>query len=343
MKEDRTSTKLRVVYDASAKSQNEPSLNDCLLPGPALTPLIFYILLQFRLHRVALIGDLNVEVNPEQRNSLRFLWISDISSLNLEVITLRFTRLVFGLVCSPFILNVTLSKDENIDPDFGNIVVRALYVNDFASGKDSVKDCFERYGKLKLRFREGGFNMQKWASNTEQLNQLIEKEEANLSSSTQPPSEISPSLTKSSVLEEDLIKVMGVPWDRIKDSFKFDLATFGTQALDGTLTKRKLLSITAQFYDPLGLLSPVMLPLKCMFQEICQLKTGWDEALPEELCLKKEVAEDMLRVSVISVPRCVLDGIKADVNSIQLHGVADASKIAYGANIYIRVTTSSSC
>ena len=243
-------------------------------------------------------------------------------------------------------MNVTLrnhlSKYDNIDPDFVNTVVRALYVDDFASGKDSVKDCFELYGKLMLRFREGGFNMRKWASNSEELNQLIEKEEANLSSSTQTPSETSPSLTKSSVLEEDLIKVMGVPWDRIEDSFKFDLATFATQALDGTLTKRKLLSITARFYDPLGLLSSVMLPLKCMFQEICQLKIGWDEALPEELCLKwKEVAEDMLIVSVVSVPRCVLAGIEAeDVMSIQLHGFADASKIAYGANIYIQVTTS---
>ena len=143
----------------------------------------------------------------------------EISSSNPEVIILRFTPLVFGLVCSPFILNVTLrnhlSKYENIDPDFVNTVVRALYVDDFASGKDSVKDCFELYGKLKLRFREGGFNMRKWAWNSEELNQLIEKEETNLSSSTQPPSETSPSLTKFSVLEEDLIKVMGVPWDRI--------------------------------------------------------------------------------------------------------------------------------
>ena len=84
-----------------------------------------------------------------------------------------------------------------------------------------------------------------------------------------------------------------------------------------------------------------MLPLKCMFQDICQLKIGWDEALPEELCLKwKEVAENMLRVSLISAPR-ILDGIEGeDVKSIQLHGFADSSKIAYGANIYIRVTTS---
>ena len=65
LKEDRTTTKLRVVYDASAKSRNEPSLNDCLLPGP----LIFDVLLKFRLHKVVLIGDLekaflNIEVNP---------------------------------------------------------------------------------------------------------------------------------------------------------------------------------------------------------------------------------------------------------------------------------------
>ena len=85
-----------------------------------------------------------------------------------------------------------------------------------------------------------------------------------------------------------------------------------------------------------------MLPLTGMFQEMCQLKIGWDEALPEELCLKwKEVAEDMFRISVISVPLCILVWMEAeDAKSIQLHGFPDASKIAYGANICIRVTTS---
>ncbi|KAL9975369.1 hypothetical protein ACROYT_G012524 [Oculina patagonica] len=363
VKEDRTTTKLRVVYDASAKSRTETSLNDCLLPGPALTPLIFDILVRFRLHKVALIGDLekaflNIEIIPEERDLLRFLWIDDINSSNPEVITLRFTRLVFGLVCSPFILNVTLrnhlSKYENIDPSFVDTVVRALYVDDFASGKDTVKDSFELYRKLKLRFGEGGFNMRKWASNSQELTELIKKEEAAISATPKPFSEVTLA-SKSNVVEdgssnntvneETLIKVMGVPWDRIEDNLKFDLTAFSGQALEGTLTKRKLLSTTAQFYDPLGLLSPVILPLKCMFQEICGLKIDWDETLSEDLTSRwKELFEDMERVSSIAVPRCILDEVEVgDIKSIQLHGFADASKYAFGANVYIKVTTSNVC
>ena len=126
--------------------------------------------------------------------------------------------------------------------------------------------------------------------------------------------------------EDTVIKVMGVPWDRIGDNLKFDLATFFKQALDGTLTKRKLLSITARFYDPLGFLSPVILPLKCMFQEICQLKIGWVEALPEDLTSRWiELAEDMVRASSIAIPCCVLDGMESEnaksVQSVQLHAV----------------------
>ena len=112
---------------------------------------------------------------------LRFLWIDDVNSLNPEIIKLRFMRLVFGLVCSPFILNVTLrnhlSKYENIDPEFVSTVIKALYVDDFASVRNTVLDCFELYQKLKTRFREGGFNMRRWASNSSELNEFIKKEE----------------------------------------------------------------------------------------------------------------------------------------------------------------------
>ncbi|XP_068692782.1 uncharacterized protein [Montipora foliosa] len=210
LKEDKTTTKLRVVYDAIAKSRNEPSLNDCLLSGPALTPLIFDVLLRFLRHKVALIGDLekaffNIEVNPAERNLLRFLWVDDINSPNPEVITLRFTRLVFGLVCSPFILNVTLrnhlARYENINSEFVAAVVRALNVDDFASGESSVMKCFELYHKLNLWFREGGCNMRKWASNSEELTEMIKRAEESLSWEPELSCKATPTLTELNIEE----------------------------------------------------------------------------------------------------------------------------------------------
>ena len=135
--------------------------------------------------------------------------------------------------------------------------------------------------------------MRKWASNSEELNELINTEETTLLSgkpAVEPTKSVEtenidqPKSTSSNAMsEETVVKVMSVMQDKSEDCFKFDLSAFSKQTLSGTLTKRKLLSVTARFYDPLDLLSPRILPFKCMFQEICQLKAEWDEALPEDL------------------------------------------------------------
>ena len=54
---DKQTTKLRIVYDASSKT-NGPSLNDCLYAGPAFGQSIFDIVLRFRVHKVALVADI---------------------------------------------------------------------------------------------------------------------------------------------------------------------------------------------------------------------------------------------------------------------------------------------
>ena len=110
------STKLRVVYDASAESSSElPSLNDSIHPGPSLIPAIMDILIRFRAYKYGITADiekafLQVNVREDQRDFTRFLWFRypTVDFEELDLIVLRFTKLVFGINLSPFLLNATL-------------------------------------------------------------------------------------------------------------------------------------------------------------------------------------------------------------------------------------------
>jgi len=77
VREDKTTTKLRIVYNASARI-NGPALNDCLYTGPSLTPEILDILIRFRVQPIALVADIEkaflmMGVREEDRDVLRFL------------------------------------------------------------------------------------------------------------------------------------------------------------------------------------------------------------------------------------------------------------------------------
>ena len=99
-----------MVFDASAKSdKSEPSLNGILYSGLCPLPLIEDTVLRFRLGRIAVVADiqqtfLQILVNECHRNYLRFLWYNNIFYENSSKVY-RFGRVLFGLTCSPFLLN----------------------------------------------------------------------------------------------------------------------------------------------------------------------------------------------------------------------------------------------
>ena len=68
-KESSTTTKIRAVFDVSAKSSSDVSLNDTLLVGPSIHPPLVDVLLRFRLHRVALIVDVHRERQQDVPNN----------------------------------------------------------------------------------------------------------------------------------------------------------------------------------------------------------------------------------------------------------------------------------
>ena len=104
----------------------------------------------------------------------------------------------------------------------------------------------------------------------------------------------------------------------------------------GPITKRNVIHFIASIYDPLGLINPVVVSMKCFLQKLFHLKLDWDELLPDELCNKWDKILKGLENSVIELDR--LHAYKDSNNpfKIELHGFSDASKDAYGCCIYLR-------
>jgi len=115
IREDKQTTKLRIVFDGSAKEPDHLSLNDCLDKGPNLTLNIFDILIKFRCYPIGMVADIEkafhqIVIHLSDRDMLRFLWFDDVMSKKPGIVAYRFCRLVFGLTPSPAILNGVIQQ-----------------------------------------------------------------------------------------------------------------------------------------------------------------------------------------------------------------------------------------
>ena len=342
---DKETTKLRIVYDASARNRESPSLNDCLFKGPKLNEMILDVLLRFRLHRVVFISDiqqafLRVQVNQIDRDFLRFLWIDDVDSDAPLLRAYRFRTLVFGLTSSPFLLNATLrhhlSKYVEAQPEMIAKILRSLYVDDLNSGGDTTEEAFELFKTAKSMLSKGGFLLHKFHSNDDELQQRVGMESQRSHDHTKIQEDQS-SFTQATYGEADAkLKVLGVTWNNVADSFCYNYARVADLLRNKVSTKRELLSAFTTFYDPLGMTSPVLLKLKIAFQDACKQNVGWDDELPPQIQADvKQWTDGIDAASSVEIPRFVLP--KAGITAVQLVGFSDGSSTAYGANVYMKV------
>lgn len=103
VKMNKSTTKVRVVFDCSAKC-NGISLNDVIHAGPKLQRELFDVLIRFRHNPVALVCDiqemyLQIEIEAEDRPLFRILWRDGETNRNPDVY--EFSRVVFGKKLSP--------------------------------------------------------------------------------------------------------------------------------------------------------------------------------------------------------------------------------------------------
>ena len=145
LKEASTTTKLRIVFDASAKTSTGYSLNDLLLPGPTLYPLLVDVFLNFRRFPIGMSSDISkmfreVKLHPIKKDFHHYIHRGCKSG---KLQDWRMTRLTFGVTSSPFlatqVLRQVASDYEDEFPQEASIVRQSLYVDDCLTGADDVE------------------------------------------------------------------------------------------------------------------------------------------------------------------------------------------------------------
>ena len=226
---------------------------------------------------VTLTGDmkqafLQIRIREKDRNVLRFHWIGNLQSEDIKIY--RFTRGIFDLGESPFLLNGTVK--EHVEPSMSKYpelgesideINESLYVDEIVTGEvtvEKVKKIKEISEKI---FGEACIELHKWHSNAEELEETQEEHLSELSYAKQ----------EFGTRANDC-KILGISWDKSKDTIGVDLNIPVKEQ-----SKRGMLKHLASIFDPLGLISPVTLTGEDIYREACDLKLSWNEQLTEPL------------------------------------------------------------
>lgn len=315
-----STTPLRVVFDASAKTASGYSLNDLLMVGPALQPDLFTHLLSLRAHPIAMVADVSkmyrqIEVAEEDRKYQCILWRNS----DDELVVLQLRTVTYGTATASYIAQRCLLylAENNQEYPLGSKTVRHNFLmDDMVTGASTVITAAEIFRQTQSLLRTGGFHLRKLMSNSSELLSLFD------AADVREVMEIG---------DKTVTNALGLHWSPSQDRF-----LFRAQSQKGKLTKRSILSETARQFDPLGLIQPVIVVAKIIMQELWALKLDWDESIPQALATQWIQWTDKLPLlNEISLPR---HGMIDNAVTTEIHGFSDASERAYAACIYIRST-----
>ncbi|XP_022816832.1 uncharacterized protein LOC111349813 [Spodoptera litura] len=332
VRNDKDTTKVRVVFDASCKGNNGLSLNDDLMIGPRLQPDLRHLFIGWRTHRICLVSDIvkmyrMIRVADHHTDFQRIVWRDNKHS------TLKHYKLLtvtFGTSSAPFLAVRSMQQvayDEGIKYPFAaERVLKDYYMDDLMTGCDTIEEGMQIYDQMNELLAKAGFTLQKWSSNSSELLEKMIGKRYSFKGQQNVEKEIS-------IKQDEVFKTLGLTWNRTCDTFQYSVQL---PALQEPVTKRKILSDIARLFDPLGWVAPVIIVAKMLIQKLWISGIAWDEEVPCEI--KKEwltYRQELHFLTKFSVPRWL--HMKHGDKQIDLHGFCDASKSAYAAVVYVRV------
>ncbi|XP_055527713.1 uncharacterized protein LOC129720280 [Wyeomyia smithii] len=324
LRPSKTTTKCRVVFNASAKVFGL-SLNDVMMVGATVQSDLLSIILRFRKFRYVLSADVSkmyrqMLIDPAFTPLQRIFWRK---SPQDPLRVLELSTVTYGTAAAPFLATralLQLARDERHRfPLAAMIVERNFYIDDALFGSDDYGEACELRDQLIGLLKSGGMHLHKWSSNDDSLLDPIPNEDR----------ERCVPLGDSGI--NDIIKTLGLMWNPSTDEF-----LFRSQSPEKIKepTKRQVLSEIAKIFDPLGLISPVVVVAKILMQNLWICKLKWDDPLDDGLLYQWEsFLTSLPSCEQIRIPRQV---ISSEAIHYELHGFADASQKAYGACVYVR-------
>ncbi|XP_065356196.1 uncharacterized protein LOC135950589 [Calliphora vicina] len=329
IKPESTTTKLRVVFNASSPSSNGTSLNDVLYPGPTLQQDLTILISRWRLFRFVFNADIEkmyrqIRVHPSHTLYQRIIFRK---TPNVEPQDFELKTVTFGVNCAPYLAIRTLLElakiCESQYPEVSNILRNYMYVDDVLAGSHELSHAISARDNLNRVLNSAGFSLRKWISNDKTLLEGLNPEHL-----------LNADFLKLS--DNATTKTLGLRWNAGQDFFYFNPSRHPNRE---TTTKREVLSEIARLFDPAGWLAPKIVTAKMIMQKIWLDKTEWDENIKEDTLKQWHLfLKDYPNIEKINIPRFV------DYNPTffsELHGFCDASEKAYCATLYLRTTAPS--
>jgi len=321
-----TTTKCRVVFLSNLcevpSNQAAYSHNQAMHSGPCLNQKITTALLHLRFGEKLITYDVKKAFNqislyPDDANRLLFMWFKDPCKGDFTPVAYRNIRLSFGLRASPCILMLALYKilcvdtegDDDRTIQFKRLLYALLYMDNGAY-TGSTEEVKWAYSKLNETFNKYQIFLQEITSNEASIQTEFDKS----TGETTP----------------DVVKLLGLKWDRMKDQLVVPPITLDVTAN----TKRKVLQTIASQYDVFNYRGPIFNRARLFLHGLqCDTSLSWDANLShDQLAEWRRIVKQANSAPSVTVDRFV--GDRDD--SYELIGFTDASNSIYACVIYIK-------
>ncbi|KAF2878843.1 hypothetical protein ILUMI_27331 [Ignelater luminosus] len=173
-------TKVRVVFDASAKSDSNISSNELQFVGPTLQRDLFSILVNFRQYLIVLSADIakmyrQIKIRPEDRRFQRIFWREKPSD---EISCYELNTVTYGTSSAPYLaikcLMLLAEEYKHKFPKACSAISNFFYVDDLLTEGNSLEEVQQLQQEIQFILGSAGFELGKYVSNNRKSARFVD-------------------------------------------------------------------------------------------------------------------------------------------------------------------------